>query len=259
MAWLKCLRSAGRLWLSWPREVPCPLLTLRRMLTLSSVPCNVVAKCAVTSHMNSPIDDCDYGESSARAPAPIIESRTASQGSWHALGAKQKAEDRQSLCTARCLCSGLCACSSPQQLERTLHLLALQPRQVDENRTNRLTAIIWMHPQEVCSEGQHFTGGRILTAVKALSKGKQFAFLFFQPSGSLGNTSQPPYLPAHCAIRHPDSARVFLSQLQVARPPRVDSQTQVWTMPTRKQVTIHKATANVHLPWTQWIEWFNLY
>lgn len=60
-----------RLWLSRLEEVPCPLFTLRRMLTLSPAACNAAAKCVVTSHMNGPIDDC--GESSSRAPAPTTE------------------------------------------------------------------------------------------------------------------------------------------------------------------------------------------
>lgn len=56
--------------LSQPWEVPCPLLTLRRELTLSPAACNVVANCVVTSHITGLLM---VVEPSARAPAPITE------------------------------------------------------------------------------------------------------------------------------------------------------------------------------------------
>lgn len=77
----------------WTEEVPCPLLALIRMVTLSPAASDAVAKRVVTSHMKRPIDDRGTW---CKGPGSRPEGRDSGQRSQRAqLGA---AEDTHGAC-----------------------------------------------------------------------------------------------------------------------------------------------------------------
>lgn len=189
-------------------------------------------------------------EPSARAPAPIIE-RAGQRVSVPSTPGREKknAEDEYGVCTK----------------EPTLWSVCMRlPRAAGEHLAIcwRWSHARWMKTvketshsdhrrstQEAEQRGSVLSGGESWLQSRHCPRGTDcfsfhpsFQFPWLTPQSHPGVT-----LPTHVAIRHPDSASVFPSVLQVARSPGIDFQRQVWIVPRRNQVTIHKATARVNL------------
>lgn len=114
-------------------------------------------------------------------------------------------------------------CKGTGQLGSTLPLKLCQ---VDENWMKCLTATARMHTQEAEQRRDDIlSGAESCSQSMRCPRGNSSLSFSTRPSGSVGNTSQPPKGSPSLPTWLWDvqtSARVFPSVLQVARPPRMD-------------------------------------